>query len=53
MSIIIIIEAYQTWEIIIIDDKPKWTLTWIIIMSGNDVKDKYDRRRLTLKNKYI
>ena len=32
-STTIIIEAHQTWEIIIIDDKRMWTLTWIKIMN--------------------
>ena len=37
-SIIIIIEAYRTWEIILIDDKLRWTLMWIIIINGKGRK---------------
>ena len=37
-SIIIIIEAYRAWEIILIDDKLRWTLMWIIIMNGKGRK---------------
>ena len=35
---IVIIEAYQTWEITIIDNKPRFTPICIIIMSNKGRK---------------